>query len=154
MNGLNCPFARQRTSISCPGIVMSTDGVPHPAGGRPSPMVFVPFLCTLLLLLVAEMASGRDYSQLSEYQTTTWRVEDGLPQSTVTCIAQTPDGYLWLGTQNGLVRFDGVRFRVFDENNTPAIKNSRVVRLLGGPDGTLWVGTEHGGLVCRSNGHF
>jgi ligand-binding sensor domain-containing protein/signal transduction histidine kinase len=109
---------------------------------------------SLVFLLALNNSSGRDLAELSEYQTTIWRAEDGLPQSTVTCIAQSSDGYLWLGTQNGLVRFDGVKFRVFDENNTPAIKNSRIVQLLSGRDGTLWVGTEHGGLVCFRNGQF
>ena len=61
---------------------------------------------------------------------------------------------MWLGTQNGLVRFDGVKFRVFDENNTPAIKNSRIVRLLCDREGTLWIGTEHGGLVSLRQGRF
>src|SRR5208282_826717 len=109
---------------------------------------------SLFFFLALNNSSGHDFSQLSDYQTTTWRVEDGLPQSTVTCIAQSADGYLWLGPQNGLVRFDGVKFRVFDENNTPAIKNSRIVRLLSDKDGTLWVGTEHSGLVCLRNGQF
>jgi ligand-binding sensor domain-containing protein len=75
-----------------------------------------------------------------------------MPQSTVTCVAQSSDGYVWLGTQNGLVRFDGVKFRVFDENNKPAIKNSRIVQLLNDRDGTLWVGAEHGGLICLRQG--
>jgi ligand-binding sensor domain-containing protein/signal transduction histidine kinase len=112
------------------------------------------WLLVLACALAANLARARDFSQLSEYQTTTWRVEDGLPQSTVTSIAETADGYLWLGTQNGLVRFDGVKFKVFDENNTPAIKNSRIVRLLSESDGTLWIGTEHSGLVCFRNGQF
>jgi ligand-binding sensor domain-containing protein/signal transduction histidine kinase len=109
---------------------------------------------SLVLFLALNNSFGGDFSELSQYQTTTWRVEDGLPQSTVTCIAESSDGYLWLGTQNGLVRFDGVKFRVFDENNTPAIKNSRIVQLLSDKDGTLWVGTEHGGLVCLRQGQF
>jgi ligand-binding sensor domain-containing protein/signal transduction histidine kinase len=107
-----------------------------------------------VFFLALNNSSGGDFPQLTQYQTTTWRVEDGLPQSTVTCMAQASDGYLWLGTQNGLVRFDGVKFRVFDENNTPAIKNSRIVRLLSDKDGALWVGTEHGGLVCLRKGQF
>jgi len=117
-----------------------------------------PFLVQLQIsvffFLSLNHAYGRDFSSPNQYQATTWRVEDGLPQSTVTAIAQTADGYLWLGTQNGLVRFDGVKFRVFDENNTPAIKNSRIVQLLSEKDGTLWVGTEHGGLVCLRDGQF
>ncbi len=109
---------------------------------------------SLLFYLTLNSSFGRGFPQLSQYQTTTWRVEDGLPQSTVTCLAQSADGYLWLCTQNGLVRFDGVKFRVCDENNTPAIKNSRIVQLLSDKDGTLWVGTEHGGLACLREGQF
>jgi ligand-binding sensor domain-containing protein/signal transduction histidine kinase len=116
--------------------------------------VLVQLHISLVFFLAVNNSQGGDFSQLSQYQTTTWRVEDGLPQSTVTCIAQSADGYLWLGTQNGLVRFDGVKFRVFDENNTPAIKNSRIVHLLSEKDGTLWVGTEHGGLVFLREGRF
>ncbi|MDR3459638.1 MAG: two-component regulator propeller domain-containing protein [Verrucomicrobiae bacterium] len=115
---------------------------------------FVQLLVSLILLPLCTSSPGRDSSQLSEYQTTIWRVEDGLPQSTVTCIAQSAEGYLWLGTQNGLVRFDGVKFRVFDENNTPAFQNSRIVRLLCDQEGTLWVGTEHGRLVRFRDGQF
>lgn len=111
-------------------------------------------LTCLLIFAASSKADGHGAAQLSDYQTTTWRVEDGLPQSTVTSIAQSADGYLWLGTQNGLARFDGVRFVTFDENNTPAIKNSRIVRLAADKAGTLWVGTEHGGLVCLRNGQF
>jgi ligand-binding sensor domain-containing protein/signal transduction histidine kinase len=107
-----------------------------------------------LLLWSAGGLFAGDFGQLSEYQTTVWRVEDGLPQSTVTSMAQSADGYLWLGTQNGLVRFDGVKFRVFDENNTPAIKNSRIVRLLSDKGGALWVGTEQGGLAVLRDGRF
>ena len=121
---------------------------------RWSEYVFVRLLIGLIYFLACDPSSGRDSSPLSEYQTTIWRVEDGLPQSTVTCIAQSAEGYLWLGTQNGLVRFDGVKFRVFDENNAPAFKNSRIVRLLNDPEGTLWVGTEHSGLVGLHNGQF
>src|SRR5262245_16910295 len=57
----------------------------------------------------------------TNYQVDIWQREDGLPQNSVTTIKQTADGYLWLGTQDGLVRFDGIRFQLFDQNNTPAI---------------------------------
>src|SRR5882672_8478845 len=56
-----------------------------------------------------------------------WETDDGLPQNSVISMTQTRDGYLWLGTLNGLVRFDGIRFTVFDENNTPGLKSSRIV---------------------------
>lgn len=90
----------------------------------------------------------------TEYQYDVWRADDGLPQSTVTSIVQTPDGFLWLGTQNGLVRFDGVHFKVFNANNTSAIKNDRVVQLFVDRSGALWISAEQGELVCLKNGSF
>lgn len=83
-----------------------------------------------------------------------WQVEQGLPQISVTSIAQTPDGYLWLGSFDGLARFDGVRFMVFDEANTPALRSSAVVRLLPDPQGGLWILSQDGGLARMAEGRF
>jgi ligand-binding sensor domain-containing protein/signal transduction histidine kinase len=93
-------------------------------------------------------------SDLAKYQIEIWQVDRGLPQSTVTSVVQTHDGYLWLGTQNGLVRFDGVNFKVFNEDNTPAIKNNRFVKLFVDREGTLWVSGEQGELLHLQNGRF
>ena len=84
---------------------------------------------------------------MSQYAHRVWQAEDGLPQSSVGAITQTRDGYLWLGTQQGLARFDGVTFEVFDRANTPALKNDWIKALLEGRDGALWIGTGGGGLV-------
>ena len=109
----------------------------------------------VLLFVLFALTLAADASPLSpSYQIDVWRADDGLPQSSVTSIVQTSDGYLWLGTQNGLVRFDGVRFTVFDERNTPAIKNSRIVRLYKDRSDSLWIGTEKAGLVRLRNGQF
>ena len=75
-----------------------------------------------------------------------------LPQSSVVAITQTRDGYLWLGTLKGLVRFDGNRFTVFDESNTPGLPNSRIVYLFEDHRGWLWVGTEVGGVALVRDG--
>lgn len=83
-----------------------------------------------------------------------WFAEDGLPQNAVTAVVQTRDGYLWLGTYTGLVRFDGVRFVVFNDNNTPALKNNRITSLFEGVDGTLWIGHETGDVTCFKSGQF
>ena len=69
---------------------------------------------------------------------------EGLPQGSVESLAQTPDGYLWLGTQEGLARHDGVRTQVFDRRNTPALPHNRVMALAVDAEGTLWIGTEEG----------
>ena len=83
-----------------------------------------------------------------------WQTEDGLPQSTVTAIRQTPDGYLWIGTFEGVARFDGVRFVVFDASNTPAIANNSVSALAVDSAGSLWVGMHGGGLARLEAGRF
>jgi ligand-binding sensor domain-containing protein len=91
---------------------------------------------------------------LGQYRIQTWLVEHGLPQNTVAAIAQTPDGYLWLGTDEGLARFDGVRFAVFDPVNTPALRNAAIQSLLADSRGALWVGTSGGGVTRLADGHF
>ena len=73
-----------------------------------------------------------------------------MPQNSVRAIAQTADGYLWLGTQRGLVRFDGVTFTVFSSANTPEIKNDHMLSLAASPDGSLWIGTDIGVLRYRA----
>jgi signal transduction histidine kinase/ligand-binding sensor domain-containing protein len=85
-----------------------------------------------------------------DYLIDVWTGENGLPNSSVTAIAQTPDGYLWVGTYNGLARFDGVRFVRFDPSDTPALPKARIRRLYVDPAGTLWINTYDGSLIsCR-----
>lgn len=88
------------------------------------------------------------------YFTRTWQVEQGLPQNKVTAVVQTRDGYLWAGTYSGLTRFDGVRFTVFDDNNTPELRSSRITSLFESGDGVLWIGTESGDVSQYEEGHF
>jgi PAS domain S-box-containing protein len=83
-----------------------------------------------------------------------WRSQDGLPQNSVMCVVQTPDGYLWFGTQEGLARFDGWQFTVFNRQNTPAIKHNDIRSLVEAKDGTLWIGTNGGGLTSYKDGRF
>src|SRR5262245_4324342 len=59
----------------------------------------------------------------------TWETEHGLPENSATAMVQASDGYLWFGTFNGLVRFDGVRFKVFDRSNTPQLPSDGIVNL-------------------------
>lgn len=90
---------------------------------------------------------------VSQYKHFVWKTEQGLPQNSALDICQTRDGYLWIATQEGLARFDGARFVVFDKNNTPAFKSSWVSRLLQDRTGRLWIGTR-GGLLSWHNGNF
>jgi signal transduction histidine kinase/ligand-binding sensor domain-containing protein len=80
-------------------------------------------------------------------------VEDGWQPNTITAIVQSLEGYLWLGTYNGLVRFDGVRFTVFNSANS-TLPNSRITSLYESHDGTLWIGHETGELTRMAGGQF
>ena len=91
---------------------------------------------------------------LAGYTSHVWNASDGLPEQTVQAFAQTPDGYLWIGTTGGLVRFDGAHFAVFDRQNTPALHENSVFTLKVSRDGGLWIGTEGGGLARLSHGQF
>jgi len=83
-----------------------------------------------------------------------WTTRDGLPSNTIRDIVQTRDGYLWLATHRGLVRFDGVRFTTFDASDTPMFGSAIVVRLIEARDGTLWIGTQGSGLIRLQHGEF
>lgn len=88
------------------------------------------------------------------YVQTVWTTENGLPQNSIIAIVQTHDGYLWLATQGGLVRFDGITFTVFDSANTPVLKSNRISCLYEDRAGNLWVGTQLGGLIRYAQGRF
>jgi diguanylate cyclase (GGDEF)-like protein len=113
------------------------------------------------ILLIASLDLSGHHAQaldpaklLSQYTHQAWKADEGLPQSYVKAIAQTKDGYLWLGTEGGLARFDGVRFTVFDERNAPALRGSDVLALCAASDGSLWIGLRGGGAVRYRGGSF
>src|SRR5258708_8827946 len=82
--------------------------------------------------------------QISQYGHTAWRIEDGVFAGTPNVMAQTTDGYLWIGTQAGLTRFDGVRFVLWRPPEGKQLPSSRINSLLGARDGSLWIGTTMG----------
>lgn len=90
---------------------------------------------------------------ITQYIHQSWQTEQGLPQNSVLSLAQTPDGYLWFGTEEGIARFDGVRFTVFDKRNAGLVHNQAQV-LLVDHEGNLWVGTTSGGLSRYAHGRF
>ncbi|MBL8205455.1 MAG: hypothetical protein JNM09_14555, partial [Blastocatellia bacterium] len=90
----------------------------------------------------------------AQYHVARWTTEEGLPQNSVTAIVQTRDGYLWLGTFGGLVRFDGVRFTILNTGNTPQLKSNRITALFEDRDGSLWIGAETGEIARYRQGEF
>ncbi|MDP1676276.1 MAG: two-component regulator propeller domain-containing protein [Bacteroidota bacterium] len=111
-------------------------------------------VCFLSLLLAQNQANEEVYKEFSQFTHETWTTDDGLPQNSINNIVQTNDGYLWMGTQEGLVRFDGVTFTVFNKKNTPAINNNFITVLYVDRNGILWIGTYNGGLTKYQNGVF
>ncbi len=97
---------------------------------------------------------GERVTHTGQYTIENWQLEEGLPQVSVTSIAQTPDGYLWIGTFNGLARFDGVRFTIFNELNTPVLGGNGISHLHVDHEGTLWIVSHPGRLLCRRRGEF
>src|SRR6516162_4504181 len=97
-----------------------------------------------VMLVCCPCAFGLDPAlDVSQYAHTAWKIRDGFTRGeTVLSIAQTPDGYLWLGTEFGSVRFDGVRAVPWQPPGDQHLPPSGIIRLLGTRDGTLWIGTH------------
>lgn len=98
----------------------------------------------LCLILIPAVAFGLD---LHKTVLDFWNKENGLPQNSVYAITQSRDGYIWMATQEGLVRYDGVRFSLFNRKNIPALKQNYVVSILQASDNSLWLGTFGGGVT-------
>jgi ligand-binding sensor domain-containing protein len=109
------------------------------------------FLCLLLFLFAVSSVWAVDPSRhISQYAHTAWRIQDGVFRGAPHAITQTTDGYLWIGTQAGLLRFDGVRFVPWTPPDGQHLPSSNVISLLGARDGSLWIGME-GGLSHWDN---
>jgi len=114
----------------------------------------------LPLLALAALTASRapvhaasDHTAPGGFIVDAWTSEDGLPQNSVIACTQTRDGYLWVGTLNGLARFDGRRFTVFDEANTPGLPSGSVVFLFEDQSTNLWVGYDSEGVALIRQGH-
>ncbi len=83
-----------------------------------------------------------------------WTVQDGLPVNAILHVLHGRNGYLWLATWDGLVRFDGVRFTVFSTGNSDGLPSNRIVDLIEGAEGSLWLRTEQNHLVRFREGEF
>jgi len=110
-------------------------------------------VCLALAVLAGLPASALDPGRgLTQYLQRIWQTRQGLPQSSILAIHQTRDGYLWLGTADGLVRFDGVRFTPPDDLDGLALPNMSVSQLAEDSRGGLWIATSNAGLFRLENG--
>lgn len=119
-------------------------------------VVLAASVLTLALPLPAQRATLRPSTVFGGVQVIheTWNVSDGLPVNAINHLIQSRDGYLWAATFDGLVRFDGVKFTVFNSASSPGLPSNRIIRLEEGARGDLWLATEQGHLVRRRAGRF
>ena len=112
-------------------------------------------ILVFLLILHFYLCFAECRQIFGQYRFDSWTTDNGLPQNSVREIAQTPDGYLWFTTFDGLVRFDGVKFTTFSKSNTPGIINNRFTGIFCDKEGTLYATTTEGGvLTVYKNGVF
>jgi ligand-binding sensor domain-containing protein/signal transduction histidine kinase len=102
----------------------------------------------------ASSLHAAEKTALPQFIVRSWDSEDGLPGAAVRAITRTPDGYLWVATDGGLARFDGVRFVTLTTNNTPALGEDRINALCLDSSGELWTGSHRGTLAHRRDGTF
>lgn len=114
------------------------------------PFVLKVLLGTISFFLYAQPCMPQ-VVDLQNYRLTQYGMEEGLPQSTINDIIQTRDGYIWLATYGGLVRFDGFSFTTFDRSNTKGMRSDRILDLFEDSKGAIWLGTE-GGFLKFENG--
>lgn len=108
------------------------------------PLPLRSWVAGLLLVAAAVPAAAADIPWLSR----AWQADEGLPDNTVVGVAQTPDGFLWVGTQSGLARFDGVRFTEYAPAVAAGVPTSLIQALLLDRRGRLWFAKGRGVLAC------
>jgi len=106
----------------------------------------------LLQLFITPFLNAQE-SSFKNYVVSNWGMEEGLPQSSVNDIIQTKDGYIWLATFGGLVRFDGLSFTTFNRSNTEGLRSDRILQLFEATNGDIWITTEDG-LIRYQNKEF
>src|SRR5262245_44472519 len=118
---------------------------------KPAPILHRPLSRGAICFFIISISLSTARAQ---YRFDQWTADTGLPQNSINAIHQARDGYIWLATFDGLVRFDGVRFTVFNKSNSPGIGSNRFTCLYEDRQGDLWMGTDNGGVTRRRRGVF
>ena len=122
---------------------------------RTRPAVAASLLCWLLLACLPMSATTADMSKpISQWAREVWTTRDGLPHNQVNAIVQTPDGYLWFATWEGLARYNGIEFQRYDRSNVPELRDNGIRNLSVARDGSLLLATSRGGLTILHDGHW
>jgi ligand-binding sensor domain-containing protein len=107
----------------------------------------------VIVLAISANAYALDPARkLSQYVHRIWQVQQGLPQASIYAVVQSHDGYLWLGTETGLVKFDGIRFTTIDDAVSRSWSNAWVTQLAEDSHGAMWIGTRHAGVIALRDG--
>lgn len=120
-------------------------------------LILKDFILRFLLLMTgaASALMALDPAKsITQYSLHIWNMEGGLPGNCIYAVQQTGDGYLWLGTGDGLVRFDGLNFELYKKEKNPELQNSPVRALYVDNDDTLWIGMDYSGLTRYKDGEF
>jgi len=112
------------------------------------------FFFAFLLIKPISLRSLNPETPIDKYIHHIWTTRDLLPQNTINCIAQDSSGYLWIGTDRGLTRFDGSYFKTINKGNLPALKNNSITSLIILPDNEFWIGTYGGGITHYKDGKY
>ncbi len=131
-------------SLSMGGAALNRLPARYKGSNRPGGLAFVWLLALFCVSLPAH----------AQYRFDLWTADTGLPQNIIRGITQTPDGYLWIATLDGLARFDGVHFTIFNKSNTSGISSNRFGSMYQSVDGDLWFATESGQLTRYHRGSF
>jgi signal transduction histidine kinase/ligand-binding sensor domain-containing protein/DNA-binding response OmpR family regulator len=125
------------------------------SANRPREILSILVLFFILFFLSTPPAAALDPGKkISQYSVHIWNMQGGLPGNSVYAVHQTRDGYLWIGTQDGLVRFDGIDFQLYNMKKIPQLKCNDIRALYQDQHGMLWIGTSSGGLTRYKNGQF
>ena len=113
-------------------------------------------ICTLSAVAIGQPVSQTDMIDpaTAGFVSEEWRTDNGLPINIINQVHQTPNGYLWLATYNGLIRFDGVEFKEFNAGNSPTLISNRILSIQNGTGNNLWLNTEQKTLIKYSAGTF
>jgi signal transduction histidine kinase/ligand-binding sensor domain-containing protein len=136
------------------GIARTPASKSHPLSTTDNYIVIVRLAIALIFLLPTFASAVDPDTHISQYRHTAWRMKDGLLRGEPNAITQTPDGYIWIGTAEGLMQFDGVRLARWKPPDGSQLPSPTVRTLLTARDGSLWIGTDaglshwmHGGMA-------
>ena len=113
-----------------------------------------PLLIFIFIYVASSTLIFCDHLSRKEFIINIWTENNGLPQNNIQAIVQDLTGYLWIGTESGLARFDGNNFRVFDSDNTPEMTSNDIISLYLDPNGSLLISTYNGGILKYRRGQF